>query len=108
MNTFKKIYAVLLLLSVFTLSYNLKIDNSLNKHLAPVEQSQTSVCEKTVYTLKEYNGKIAVFCSDEPEPVKVLERFVKELPEEDKKLINRGISVYSESQLQKLIEDYTS
>lgn len=60
--------------------------------------------EKTVYTVKEYNGKIAIYENDAL--IYTLDRYVFTLPEYDKKLLSSGIVVSTEEELYKIIEEY--
>ena len=64
--------------------------------------------EKTIYTLKDYNGRLALFESNNPKPTVVYEIFTSTLPEADQINLKNGITVTSEKEAQKLIEEYTS
>lgn len=59
------------------------------------------------FLLAESEGKVAVFRSGETEPLCVLEVYVSELPESDRRLLQSGIAVSNENELYALIEDYT-
>ena len=71
-------------------------------------ESVSSEEGETVYKLSEYNGKLAVFLLGDSEPVKVYDLFLSSLPNEDTDMLKDGILVYNKSELQQLIEDYTS
>lgn len=60
------------------------------------------------YTVEEYQGKIAVFKDGEAVPYEIFDTYVAVLPEHDRQLLKDGINVSSETELQKIIEDYTS
>lgn len=60
------------------------------------------------YIIREYDKRIAVFKENSDSPLYVTEVYVNELPKADKKLLKDGIHVYSEKELTRLIEDYTS
>ena len=108
MNKLNKAYPILLFVTVAIISYSLVVSRYVDKRLTASQQPQTSVICTSVFTLKEFEGKIAVFTSDSQQPIQILDRKLDELPEEDKALISEGITAVSESQLQSLIEDYSS
>lgn len=59
------------------------------------------------YTVKEYNGKIAVFESDNTEPLIVLDDpYIRDLPEKDRELLANGIVARNKAELNKILEDY--
>lgn len=60
------------------------------------------------YTITEYQGKIAVFKNDDTIPIDVYDSYVSVLPQHDRELLQKGIRTESTSELQKIIEDYTS
>lgn len=60
------------------------------------------------YYLREYNGKVAVFSEDGKTPDTVYDVYLRNLPDEDRKLLENGLRANNEDELQKLIEDYTS
>jgi len=61
-----------------------------------------------LYMIKEYNGNIAVYKTDEQQPTDIYEVPVETLPEEDVDNLKTGIPVKDEAELQRLIEDLTS
>lgn len=69
---------------------------------------QTTFTNSVSYTLKDYNGKIAIFFDNNKSPSKVYDCYTSLLPREDRTAIESGITVYSKEDLIKLIEDYTS
>lgn len=60
------------------------------------------------YTLREYDGRLAVFEAGEEEPVRVLDLEVRLLPPYDQGLLRTGIEAADEQELRRLLEDYTS
>ena len=68
-------------------------------------QSQTPV---PVYVLKEYQGKVSVYKYNHEEPYAVTDIVVDTLPPYDQETLIKGINVYSEEQLTRLLEDFDS
>lgn len=66
--------------------------------------------EKDRYTIKTFgSGKIGVFSGNDEQPVLVLSEIVLQtLPEFDRDLLEKGITVYSDEELYALIEDLDS
>lgn len=59
------------------------------------------------YTVKELDGKIAIFENGNNEPLRVLESpFVHDLPSFDRQLLKEGIIAHNESELIEILEDY--
>lgn len=58
------------------------------------------------YVVKEYGGKIAVFCPDEDQPIAVYEVYVHLLPENDIEILRKGIKVDDDYTLIKTLEDF--
>ncbi len=59
-------------------------------------------------TVGEWNGKLAVFKSDSTAPTAVYDVFIASLPPPEQEALLAGIPVYSETELQGLLEDYTA
>lgn len=59
------------------------------------------------YTVREYEGQIAVFSDGSEMPVKVFDTAVSALPKSDRELLELGITVETPEELQKIIEDFT-
>ena len=97
------IFAVLFIISAIRLSYPAKTQGN-------VEISSVSVARTApMYILKEHNGALAVFAPNSATPVREIPNIaLNTLPEYDRKLLKTGIKVYSEKELQRLIEDYDS
>lgn len=91
----------LLLLSWFNL--NSKIENI--ELIAPVYKDVTNITEENkVYMLKEYNGKLAVYIDNDFQYE--IDVYAFTLPEEDRKLLSKGIEVASEQELNEVISSY--
>ncbi len=67
--------------------------------------SESALPEDTVYIVKEYMGKIGIFLEDGT-LYRVLEVYVKTLPEADKRLLGEGIEVVGRQALSDLMQDY--
>ncbi len=59
------------------------------------------------YILKDYNGYLALFRGDSKVPYLVLETRTVFLNEYDRKLVADGISVNTEKEIHRLVEDMT-
>lgn len=66
-----------------------------------------SLTVASTYTVREYEGQIAVFSNDSEMPVKVFDTSVSGLPKCDRELLELGITVETPEELQKIIEDFT-
>ena len=60
------------------------------------------------FTVKEYDGKIAVYKNDEENPYVVYDAYVSLLPQQDAERLKKGIVTDDKKYLQSVIEDYTS
>ncbi len=99
------ILAVVFIVSAFRLNY---LENATPNNI-PQNATQSTQSQQPKYILKEYNGGIAVFTPDDDTPkTEYKEVMVKSLPEYDRMLLKSGIKVYSDTELQRLIEDYDS
>ncbi|NMB30736.1 MAG: hypothetical protein GX988_04770 [Clostridiales bacterium] len=72
------------------------------------QSSQTQVTTAPFYIIKEYNGRIAVFISNQQEPMREYDTYVNTLPDKDKELLKNGIVAMNDEELRDRIEDYTS
>ena len=93
----------LVLISVLAGSYYYENFVISDKNEKTVSETQASV----VYTLKEYNGFLALFTDNSNSPEAVYSVAIASLPETDRKLLADGISVTDISLLQSLLEDFT-
>lgn len=63
--------------------------------------------DKTEYVLKDYNGNLAVFSPDNDSPIEILDINTSAFPEKDRQSLKKGIKVFSEDELFRLIEDFS-
>ncbi len=59
------------------------------------------------YTLKDYNGKLAVYINDSETPERILDSDTAALPLNDREKLKKGIGGLSEAELFRLIEDFS-
>ncbi len=97
----------ILFLTVCVLAVSVLYIN-LNRDIEKEEQRRSISTDNKIYTVKEYEGKVAVFEANSNSPLTVYESYVSLLPEYDRMLLKEGISVDNTEELQKIIEDYTS
>ena len=99
----KLIIPIIALMSLATLI----VSNNFNKKPEKINNT----VETTLiyyYTLRDYNGRIALFVNDNEAPKETFEVFTNTLPEEDASKIKKGIIVKNEAELQKILEEYIS
>lgn len=104
-----KHYIIISIVSI--LSLTAIVTNSINL-LSHSEKTVTteniSEHEKATYTIRDYNGRIALFVRNNENPETVYDIFTDSLPEKDKENLRKGITVETEDEAKSLIEDYTS
>ena len=61
-----------------------------------------------LYTILDYEGKVTVLKRGEETPCEIFDTYTSSLPEPDQQELKKGVRIYSDRQLQKAIEDYTS
>ena len=61
-----------------------------------------------LYTLGEYDGKLALFKRGYSMPVEIYDVYLSSLPVSEQGKIKEGISAESDDEILKIIEDYTS
>ena len=59
-----------------------------------------------LYTVKEYEGKVAVFDYGAASPAEILDCPLSSVPEEEAEKLKAGIDVATETELQQLIEAF--
>lgn len=62
----------------------------------------------TGYTVKEYNGGIAVFSDRDDKPFRVTDVDIRSLPQKDQEELKAGIHVTNLEEVNRLMEDYCS
>lgn len=70
------------------------------------EADSNSVTVSYKYTVKDYNGKVAVFSYGSSYPIEILDCPLNSLPADEAARLFEGINITDESQLQALIEAY--
>ena len=60
------------------------------------------------FLLGIYEGKVALWVGDDPQPFKVFPYSASILPENDRQKLEEGIRVESREDLSRLLEDYLS
>jgi len=79
-------------------------------HLVYVESESTTTEDTTsttvYYLAKAYQSKIGIF-DQNGTLIQVLDVYTKTLPQADRDLLEEGIELYSQKELNSLIEDYT-
>ena len=93
----------ILLILVLIGSFYYENFSTVNTPESKISETQAS----TVYTLKEYNGFLALFVNESLSPEAVYSVPIASLPEADRKMLTDGISVTDISLLQSLLEDFT-
>lgn len=81
-------------------------ENSYSEPFVSAPPVDTKTTE--VYTLKEYNGRIAVFRGTSDVPYIETDVQIADLPQVDINMLKTGISVQTTSELNRLLEDYCS
>ncbi|MBQ8145261.1 MAG: hypothetical protein IJ039_00615 [Clostridia bacterium] len=111
----KKLYIFLYLLTALTIIlflvvwFNLnskieKINDSVEIYTPTYNEINNTKEEKKTYLLKEYNGKLAVYINNDFQYE--IDVYVFTLPEEDRKLLSKGIEAASEQELNEIISSY--
>ena len=87
--------------------FSFSILPNLNKAQAN-NTSEPKVSSSLTYTVKNFNGNVAVFEAGSNKPFKVTEVQINTLPFDDQKNLEEGITVTSKEQLNSLLEDLCS
>lgn len=80
--------------------------------IAATNQTKTAdVSDESVacisYTLREYEGKIGIFCDGNTLPDKVLDVYLITLPADDVVRLRDGITASNQAEVRALIEDFS-
>ena len=70
--------------------------------------AQSTAPETPAYTIREYQGQVAVCEGDSDYPMQVFEAPVEALPPEEQEKLRAGIPAADRDRLSVLLEDYTS
>lgn len=96
-------------LSVLVLSFSIT-NHFVNSKAAfinttnPLTQSQPVY----LYYIGDYQGNLAVFKANNKQPIKIYDVYTSSLPPKDYEMVIKKIGVNSETELQHLIDEYTS
>lgn len=69
---------------------------------------QTTEAKTPRYTFSQYEGRLALYERGYAMPVEIYDVYLDTFPEEDQQRIRAGIPADSDTDIQKIIEDYTS
>ena len=69
-------------------------------------KAESSTSENGIFIVKEYENKIGIF-NESGELIEVIDVYTKTLPNTDQRLLEEGITIYSRSELNAIIEDYS-
>ena len=95
---------ITLIMCVAFIMFGVSLNNTVK---ATSQPPVTTEIKEITYILSDYHGRIALFESENPVPVKVFDVFTSSLPESDIELIKGGINVKYED-VNKTLEDYLS
>lgn len=95
---------IIILSTIIFLSLGIIITNV--SSLGKENLTEAVTTQKTTYTLKDYNGQIALFKNNDEKPTEIYNIFINSLPKADIENIKNGITVETKEELNKLLEDY--
>lgn len=79
-----------------------------NRRVKAAEPSGTVTTVSALYTLSEYDGKVALYRRGCETPIEIFDVYLSTLPDEARSQLAVGITASSDEEAEKLIEDYTS
>ncbi len=88
--------------------FTLKPSTSQENLSEPESTISSAVSAQNRYTIRTYQGHIGVFLNDEQTPYREINVTLNTLPEEDRKLLEQGITANTAAEVQILLEDYIS
>ena len=99
-------FCITAILFITSISFN---HANKQKELA-VEVNNNVQSEKQIYKyiVKTYNGRLAVFEPDKEVPFKITDLDVNILPQSDRLLLDAGIGVVDNKELNRILEDFCS
>ncbi len=103
MNTKSKgiILILVFLISIFSVGFT-----AINPLKEAEKVSSVQETAETVFILKEYNEKIAIFEKGNTKPKKVIDVYINDLPQRDITRLKAGIKTNSFSSALSIAEDY--
>lgn len=87
---------------VCTFGQTVHHDKEMSKHEAAAAHE-----EQPSYTVREYEGRLAVFRYGETEPFTTMDVRAAMLPDHDREQFRKGVDLYSEKELKQLMEDFS-
>ena len=94
-----------ILAAIITTMFSCDKDNNISD-ITPTEIQQAT--DYQTYIVREYDGMVAVFYNGQDKPVRVTDRYISALPQQDINDLKKGIPVDNEENLRKLLEDLCS
>ncbi len=91
--------------SILTTLFSCDNDDNISNTASTEIQQAT---DYQTYIVREYDGMVAVFYNGQDKPVKVTDRYISALPQQDINDLKQGILVDNEENLRKLLEDLCS
>lgn len=92
---------------IVSMAYSMK-NRRVEAHRQELENSVVETQPEIGFTLKEYNGELAVFRGGSDTPYRRLGISTVVMTEDDQLQLKNGIFVHTQNELNRLIEDYTS
>lgn len=102
------ICAVVLVGAIALLIWMPTLQNTNTSPQSQTETESTPVPTANGYTIKEYNGGIAVFSDADGKPFRITDVDIRTLPEQDQEDLKNGIHVNGLEEVNRLMEDYCS
>ncbi len=97
-----------IILSVIILTSLIIITTEYSKTNYESTEPVTEAHYTEIYTLRDYNGYIALFIGDSQKPFRVYEVMTDTLPKIDATELMKGITVHSSKELEEKLSDYLS
>ena len=107
----KTIWAVCAVVLVGAVALLLWLPTAQNTDSSPQIQTETKsepASAANGYTIKEYNGGIAVFSDASGKPFRITDVDIRTLPEQDQEDLKKGIHADDLEEVNRLMEDYCS
>ncbi len=86
---------------ICTLGQTLRQKRVESKLAAAATEQQT----EPLYVLREYEGRIAIFCRGMAEPYRYIDYSVSLLPDYDREQLQEGIAFYTDQELKAYLQD---
>jgi len=101
--TMKKLF---IFMTSLTVCFFIIFFAALREKTLATRENVTESLSSPLYTLKIYEGRLAVYRFEESAPIEVTDVYADSLPPYDKAALEKGIAIYSDEQLRKALEDY--